>query len=144
VTGKAAAGEATAVAEGLEAGVDVGGADGLVEGFPAVEHATRAIDSKAMKRDGTPKRLERAGIEGLRSGRPEGSRRRETPRFDRSKEGSGDAVHGPAYLSLEGSSMHRGSATGLPLWERFTVAGLCRNRTGFATTRRSRRTTARA
>ena len=45
--------------------------------------------------------------------------------------------HGPAYLSLEGSSMHRGVGDRTSALERaVTVAGLCRNRTGFATTRR--------
>src|SRR6476659_5956125 len=44
---------------------------------------------------------------------------------------------GPAYLSLEGSSMHRvvGDRT-LALGGAITVAGLCRDLTGFATTRR--------
>jgi hypothetical protein len=63
LTGKAAAGVATGVPDGLGAGVDIGEADELVEGFPAVEHATSAIESTATKRDGTPKRRERAGIE---------------------------------------------------------------------------------
>ena len=44
---------------------------------------------------------------------------------------------GPAYLSLEGSSMHRGVGDRTSARGRFTVAGLCRNLTGFATTRRS-------
>ena len=46
-------------------------------------------------------------------------------------------MHGPAYLSLEGSSMHRGVGDRTSAPGRFTVAGLCRNLTGFATTRRS-------
>ncbi len=42
----------------------------------------------------------------------------------------------PAYLSLEGSSMHRRVGDRTSARGRFTVAGLCRIRTGFATTRR--------
>ena len=51
---------------------------------------------------------------------------------------SAGGPHGPAYLSLEGSSMHRGvgDRTSVPGRGTVTVAGLCRNRTGFATTRR--------
>jgi hypothetical protein len=44
---------------------------------------------------------------------------------------------GPAYLSLEGSSTHRGIGDRTSARGRFTVAGLCRNLTGFAITRRS-------
>jgi hypothetical protein len=51
---------------------------------------------------------------------------------------------GLAYLSLEGSCMHRAIGDRTSTRRRFTVAGLCRNRTGFATTRRSYQTTARA
>ena len=49
---------------------------------------------------------------------------------------------GPAYLSLEGSCMHRAAGDRTSARGRFTVAGLCRNRTGFATTWRSLLTTA--
>ena len=63
---------------------------------------------------------------------------RATPRFGMAEGGaSAGGVHGPAYLSLEGSSMHRvvGDRT-LALGGAITVAGLCRDLTGFATTRR--------
>ena len=54
------------------------------------------------------------------------------------RRGLAGGAHGPAYLSLEGSSMHRevGDRTSVPGQGAVTVAGLCRNRTGFATTRR--------
>ena len=45
---------------------------------------------------------------------------------------------GPAYLSLEGSSMHRVVGDRTSARGRITVAGLCRIHTGFATTRRSK------
>ena len=46
--------------------------------------------------------------------------------------------HGPAYLSLEGSrAIHRVVGDRTAARGRFTVAGLCRTLTGFATTRRS-------
>jgi hypothetical protein len=63
-----------------------------------------------------------------RGGRAENE---ETPRFW-SKQGSDGGSHGTPDLSLEGSSGDGGSATGLAPRGAVTVAGLCRNRTGFA------------
>ena len=49
------------------------------------------------------------------------------------KQGSGGGLHDAPDLSLEGSSGDGRSATGLPPQGAVTVAGLCRNHTGFAT-----------
>ena len=49
------------------------------------------------------------------------------------KQGSGGGSHESPDLSLEGSSGDGRSATGLPPQGAVTVAGLCRNHTGFAT-----------
>ena len=138
------------VSRAWRCGVAIAAADALGEAEGVLAPCRRpgpGREQRAWRRMARAARCEardgRTGTAGTR-GRPplrvrlsEGSRRNAKPLASSvSKEGLAGGSHGPAYLSLEGSSMHRGSATGLAPRRAFTVAGLCRDLTGFATTRR--------
>jgi hypothetical protein len=148
VAGKAGTGVAVGVATGVAVGTAVAIAVELLatgEGpaLPLQAARTRMSPaSAAMSRPGGVAGW--AGRDGNTDGtsetgmRSEGSATHATPRFGMAEGGaSAGGMHGPAYLSLEGSSMHRavGDRT-LALIGAITVAGLCRDLTGFATTRR--------
>src|SRR5215204_2853703 len=137
VTGNAAAGEGLGSVLGGGDGVMAGADDGAAAGVEQAANMT--IRARDMA---TPRGRERGDTAGFLRERCSWSRRglryaQDPSLRGWSKEGSGDGVHGPAYLSLEGSSMHRGVGDRTSARGRFTVAGLCRNLTGFATTRRS-------
>ncbi len=152
LTGKAGTGVGLAVgagvAVGAAVGADVGDATATLGDAPALLHApprTATSDSRTsrMRNDG---RGDGDIGESLRTGRAR-SRSIAGPLASgmAKRGGLSGGVHGPAYLSLEGSSMHRevGDRTSAP-WRAVTVAGLCRNRTGFATTRRGSLVSARS
>ncbi len=116
----------TALADGAVVGATDGDA-------PAPVQAVRKV-ARNRSNTATPRRRAGSGIEWVSgSGWPAGGVASDTqdPSLRQSKEGSGDALHVPAYLSLEGSSMHRGVGDRTSARGRFTVAGLCRNHTGL-------------
>ena len=125
---------------------DGGGAPTAATAGDAARSSTpRRATRTARTARRTRRELRRTRCGGTRGRMPPGGRDAEGPPGIanpslRWVEGGASAggSHGPAYLSLEGSSMHRevGDRTSAPRIGAFTVAGLCRNLTGFATTRR--------
>ena len=101
---------------------------GDVEGAAVPEHAARISTRAPMRAGRRPNGAARAGV-------PTNRKPLASTRVERGASSVGRT--GSAYLSLEGSSMHRvvGDRTHA-LIGAFTVAGLCRDLTGFATTRR--------
>ena len=138
VTGKAATGVVVWVGLGLVAGAveGLGGEVFALGTVAAAEQAPRPTRARARSR---ATRRRRSGVGIGSSGRWAGGGHRSAPPLasDRVKRGVRDWRGArSAYLSLEGSSTHRGIGDRTSAQGRFTVAGLCRNLTGFAITRR--------
>ena len=127
----ASVGAAVAAAVGATV---AGAADGAGVAGPGVGVATEAAEQAASATASRRPARARKGREGRAStGTPTRGGKQETPRFGgRSRGQAVDRTVTPD-LSLEGSSGDGRSATGLPPQGAVTVAGLCRNHTGFAT-----------
>ena len=144
VTGKAAAladgaglalageAEAAALADGLGAMLGAVGPIVKAGGEPVPEHAATTRDRTATtagrRRACAPAREWASNGVLLRAGEEDDGARSHA--VGGSDAGSAGRIHGCQSLSLEGDNSE-GSATGLAP-EALTVAGLCRNHTGFA------------